>query len=148
MGLGPCEFESRLRYHKEINVKKFITVLFCLTLLFGGVAGYATAATTDVITAVETQEIPKIVDFKFIVSKISSTATSCDNNQFSTFPWLVMAINSEGTEQFSDYAVIYDIDCKEYVLFYFSFSGPKVVNKFNSLEDVLTRLREELKEQQ
>ena len=126
-------------------MKKFITVLFCLTLLFGGVAGY-TADNTDTSVVIEDQERVTIVDFKLIVSKISSTATSCDNNQFSTFPWLVMAINSEGDEQFSDYVVIYDIDCKEYVLFYFSLSGPKVINKFNSLEDALTRLREELKD--
>ena len=125
-------------------MKKLITILFCLTLLFGGVTGY-TADNTDTPVVIGDQEKVTIVDFKFIVSKISSTATSCDNNQFSTFPWLVMAINSEGTEQFADYAVIYDIDCKEYVLFYFSFNGPKVINKFNSLEDVHTRLIEELK---
>ena len=127
-------------------MKKLITILFCLTLLFGGVAGY-TADNTDTPVVIGDQEKVTIVDFKFIVSKISSTATSCDNNQFSTFPWLVMAINSEGDEQFSDYVVIYDIDCKEYVLFYFSFNGPKVINKFNSLEDVHDRLVEELKEQ-
>ena len=125
-------------------MKKFVTVLFCLTLLFGGIAGSAAADSINVPITAETQEKVTIVDFKFIVSKISSTATSCDNNQFSTFPWLVMAINSEGTEQFADYAVIYDIDCKEYVLFYFSFNGPKVINKFNSLEDVRIRLIEEL----
>jgi hypothetical protein len=116
-----------------------------LTLLFGGIADYATADSIDVPITANVEEKVTIVDFKFVVSKISATATSCDNNQFSTFPWLVMAINSEGTEQFADYAVIYDIDCKEYVLFYFTLSGPRVINKFNSLEDVRNRLVEDLK---
>ena len=125
-------------------MKRFIPIMLCLALLFGGIAGCATTKVTDPVDVTEVDEKPYIVDFDFPFDKKEITLNSCKDNQYKAKMHHVHAILSNEEEKCTNMVTMYDPDCNDYPLFQLTSSGPVFVKAFDSLDDLRVWLMQEV----
>jgi len=132
-------------------MKRFAVVLFCLALVFGGIAGCATSQQKPETPAVVVPDTPPVVekltieDVEFVKQEEKIDVQGCDENMYKEYPYIGYFILSDGSKKKSALVAVWDSDCKNYGLFVVSNQGGQIVAKADTIEDLRTFVLERVK---
>ena len=120
-------------------MKRFIPIMLCLALLFGGLVGCATTNGTDTV-----QKELKVVDFDFVKEDQLVRTIGCTGTPAEVEAIFVVAVMSDDTRKRTNLVLAWDVDCFEYGLHYLTREGSTLIGKFLTLETAKEKMLKEL----
>ena len=120
-------------------MKRFIPIMLCLALLFGGLVGCATTNGTDTVK----KEL-KIVNFEFVKDGQLVKTRGCTSTLAEVEAIFVVAVMSDGTRRSTNLVLAWDVDCFEYGLHHLTRDGSTLIGKFKTQEDARLKMLKEL----